>query len=59
LCVFSACSGGPIYGGGAANNYPLRGGKMSNWEGGVRTIAVSTITRARLFVSPVFNFVVT
>ena len=40
LMVMSADNGGPIYGGGAANNYPLRGGKMSNWEGGVRTVAL-------------------
>ena len=36
LIVFSADNGGPIYwsGIGGANNWPLRGGKGSNWEGG-------------------------
>jgi arylsulfatase B len=38
LLVVSADNGGPIYRNGAAgaNNYPLRGGKKSNFEGGVR-----------------------
>jgi arylsulfatase I/J len=36
--VFSADNGGPIYNNGSAgaNNYPLKGGKMNNWEGGIR-----------------------
>ena len=38
LVVFSTDNGGPIYGNGSAgaNNYPLKGGKMNNWEGGIR-----------------------
>jgi len=38
LIVFSTDNGGPIYGNGSAgaNNYPLKGGKMNNWEGGIR-----------------------
>jgi len=44
LIVFSADNGGPIYNNGTAgaNNYPLRGGKMSNWEGGVRVNAFAS-----------------
>merc|ERR1719359_2337792 len=36
LVIFSADNGGPIYEPAAANNYPLRGGKFSDFEGGVR-----------------------
>lgn len=38
LITFSSDNGGPVYENGTsgANNYPLRGGKASNWEGGVR-----------------------
>jgi len=38
LLVVSSDNGGPIYRDGAAgaNNHPLRGGKKSNFEGGVR-----------------------
>jgi arylsulfatase I/J len=35
--IFSSDNGGPIAGG--ANNYPMRGGKFSNWEGGIRVAA--------------------
>jgi hypothetical protein len=37
LIVFSSDNGGPLGGGG--NNYPLKGGKFSNWEGGIRVNA--------------------
>merc|ERR1712080_518629 len=38
LMVFSTDNGGPVYNNGSAgaNNFPLKGGKMSNWEGGIR-----------------------
>jgi len=38
LVVFSTDNGGPIYNNGSAgaNNFPLKGGKMNNWEGGIR-----------------------
>ena len=39
LLVFAADNGGPIYEPGAANNHPLKGGKYTDWEGGVRTNA--------------------
>ena len=36
LYVTSSDNGGPIYPGGGANNYPLKGGKLSDWQGGIR-----------------------
>mmetsp|Transcript_61810 Transcript_61810/g.171314 ORF Transcript_61810/g.171314 Transcript_61810/m.171314 type:complete len:688 (-) Transcript_61810:103-2166(-) len=39
LLLFSADNGGPIYQPGAANNYPLKGGKYNDFEGGIRTNA--------------------
>ena len=36
LWVTSSDNGGPIYPGGGANNYPLKGGKKSDWQGGIR-----------------------
>ncbi len=40
LLVVSADNGGPI--GGGANNYPLKGGKSSDWQGGVRVNAFAS-----------------
>ena len=40
LLVFASDNGGPVYYPGSANNYPLKGGKMSDWEGGVRVNAL-------------------
>merc|ERR1712070_1027662 len=44
LIVLHADNGGPIYdsGSGGANNYPLRGGKYSNFEGGIRVNAFAS-----------------
>ena len=39
LFVASSDNGGPIYPGGGANNFPLRGGKMTDWQGGIRVNA--------------------
>mmetsp|Transcript_94667 Transcript_94667/g.203224 ORF Transcript_94667/g.203224 Transcript_94667/m.203224 type:complete len:711 (+) Transcript_94667:54-2186(+) len=39
LVIFAADNGGPIYEPAAANNFPLKGGKYADWEGGVRTNA--------------------
>mgnify|MGYP001201482884 CR=1 FL=1 len=42
LFVFTSDNGGPIQGGDSvgARNWPLRGGKHSIWEGGVRATSV-------------------
>jgi len=44
LIVLSADNGGPVYANGSAgaNNWPLRGGKTSNWEGGIRVNALAS-----------------
>jgi len=41
LIVFTSDNGGPIYRNGSvgANNWPLKGGKASNWDGGIRVNA--------------------
>mmetsp|Transcript_17250 Transcript_17250/g.55488 ORF Transcript_17250/g.55488 Transcript_17250/m.55488 type:complete len:359 (+) Transcript_17250:348-1424(+) len=39
LFAFASDNGGPIYRPGGANNHPLKGGKYSDWEGGVRANA--------------------
>ena len=39
LFVFLSDNGGPVYLPGAVSNYPLRGGKYSDFDGGVRTVA--------------------
>lgn len=39
LLVVSSDNGGPVYPDGGANNYPLKGGKISDWQGGVRVNA--------------------
>merc|ERR1740121_1141039 len=44
LIVFTSDNGGPIYRKGSvgANNFPLKGGKASNWEGGIRVNALAS-----------------
>ena len=39
LFAVSSDNGGAEYPGGGANNYPLRGGKMTDWQGGIRVNA--------------------
>jgi arylsulfatase A-like enzyme len=45
LIVHLSDNGGPVAAGcgsSHANNYPLRGGKHSNWEGGIRVVAFAS-----------------
>ena len=44
LVVLASDNGGPVYlnGTSGANNHPLRGGKASNWEGGIRVNAFAS-----------------
>lgn len=42
LWVGSSDNGGPVDPGWGGNNYPLRGGKASNWEGGIRVNAFAS-----------------
>jgi len=37
--VVSSDNGGPL---GSANNFPLKGGKFSDWQGGIRVNAFVT-----------------
>ena len=39
LFVASSDNGGPISSDKGANNYPLKGGKATDWQGGVRVNA--------------------
>lgn len=39
LVVVSSDNGGPEYFGAGGNNYPLKGGKLTDWQGGVRVNA--------------------
>ena len=39
LFVTSSDNGGPVHQGTGANNYPLKGGKVTDWQGGVRVNA--------------------
>ena len=39
LFVTSSDNGGPEHPGGGANNYPLRGGKVTDWQGGIHVNA--------------------
>ena len=39
IILFSSDNGGAAYAGGGADNYPLRGGKGTTYEGGIRVIA--------------------
>ena len=49
LWISSADNGGPIYNSGAAgaNNWPMRGGKMSNWQGGAARKQARSAPRRR------------
>ena len=42
LFVVSSDNGGPIIPGSAGNNYPLKGGKHTDWQGGVRVNAFAS-----------------
>lgn len=39
LFVMASDNGGPVFSGGGASNFPLRGGKGSDWQGGIRVNA--------------------
>jgi len=41
LILFFSDNGGPVYDPGSANNWPLRGGKYSDFEGGIRVNAIA------------------
>ena len=42
LFIWTSDNGGPEYFGGGGNNFPYRGAKVSNYEGGVRGLCFSS-----------------
>jgi len=42
LVILCSDNGGPTYESVGANNRPLKGGKLSNWEGGIRVNALAS-----------------
>lgn len=42
LFITSSDNGGPVNSGKGANNYPFKGGKHTNWQGGVRVNAFAS-----------------
>ena len=42
LLVFFSDNGGPVYSPGSSNNFPLKGGKYSDFEGGIRVNALAS-----------------
>eukprot|EP00755_Sulcionema_specki_P000651 Sspe_Gene.115545::Locus_103128_Transcript_1_1_Confidence_1.000_Length_1764::g.115545::m.115545/K01135/ARSB; arylsulfatase B len=49
VIIFTTDNGGPLY---ACNNFPLRGHKSTNWEGGVRGVAFVKGTESSLAPIP-------
>ncbi len=58
IILFSSDNGGAAYAGGGADNYPLRGGKGTTYEGGIRVIAAIQ-WKARLQAGSTFESAMT
>ena len=50
ILIFFSDNGGPVYFPGSGNNHPLRGGKYSDFEGGIHVLYFSYLENALTYI---------